>query len=43
VLQLASQGELTPVLDSVLPLSEADEAHRRLENRQVFGKIALQP
>jgi NADPH:quinone reductase-like Zn-dependent oxidoreductase len=43
VLELVSQGELAPVLDSVLPLSEAAEAHHRLENRQVFGKIVLQP
>ncbi|UCC89172.1 MAG: zinc-binding dehydrogenase [Anaerolineales bacterium] len=43
VLQLVSEGKLRPVLDSILPLSEAAEAHRRLEARQVFGKIVLQP
>ena len=43
VLRLAHEGKLTPVIDSVLPLSAAAEAHRRLESRQVFGKIVLQP
>jgi NADPH:quinone reductase-like Zn-dependent oxidoreductase len=43
VLQLVGEGKLDPVVDSVLPLSAAAEAHRRLEARQVFGKIVLQP
>ena len=43
VLQLVGEGKLRPVIDSVLPLSAAAEAHRRLEERQVFGKIVLQP
>lgn len=43
VLRLVGEGVLSPVIDSVLPLSEAAEGHRRLEARQVFGKIVLQP
>jgi NADPH:quinone reductase-like Zn-dependent oxidoreductase len=43
VLRLAGEGKLNPVIDSVLPLSEAAEAQRRLEARQVFGKIVLRP
>lgn len=43
VLQLVGEEKFKPVLDSVLPLSAAAEAHRRLEARQVFGKIVLQP
>jgi alcohol dehydrogenase len=43
VLQLVGEGQLKPVIDSVLPLSAATEAHRRLEARQVFGKIVLRP
>jgi NADPH:quinone reductase-like Zn-dependent oxidoreductase len=43
VLRLVGEGKLSPVIDSVLPLSEAAEAHRRLEKRQVFGKLVLQP
>jgi NADPH:quinone reductase-like Zn-dependent oxidoreductase len=43
VLRLVGEGKLTPVVDSVLPLSEAAEAHRRLEERRVFGKLVLHP
>jgi NADPH:quinone reductase-like Zn-dependent oxidoreductase len=43
VLGLVGEGKLRPVLDSVLPLSAAAEAHRRLEARQVFGKLVLRP
>ena len=43
VLRLVGEGKLNPVIDSVLPLSAAAEGHRRLESRQVFGKIVLQP
>jgi len=43
VLRLVGQGRLRPVVDSVLPLAEVREAHRRLEAREVFGKIVLVP
>jgi NADPH:quinone reductase-like Zn-dependent oxidoreductase len=43
VLGLVGEGKLQPVVDSVLPLSAAAEAHRRLEARQVFGKLVLRP
>lgn len=36
-------GRLRPVIDSVLPLSEAPAAHRRLEASEQFGKIVLVP
>jgi NADPH:quinone reductase-like Zn-dependent oxidoreductase len=35
------RGALAPVVDSVLPLEEAAEAHRRLELSAQFGKIVL--
>lgn len=38
---LIERGELKPVIDSVLPLSEVAEAHRRLEKGGVKGKIVL--
>jgi NADPH:quinone reductase-like Zn-dependent oxidoreductase len=41
VLSHAAAGRLTPVIDRTLPLSEAREAHRLLEERQAFGKIVL--
>jgi NADPH:quinone reductase-like Zn-dependent oxidoreductase len=34
-------GRLAPAVDSVLPLSAAADAHRRLEGREQFGKIVL--
>lgn len=36
------RGELRPVVDSVLPLADAAEAHRRLETHSQFGKVVLQ-
>jgi NADPH:quinone reductase-like Zn-dependent oxidoreductase len=43
LLGLVAGGRLAPVIDSVLPLAEVAEAHRRIEERQVFGKIVLVP
>jgi NADPH2:quinone reductase len=43
VLRLVGEAKLAPVIDSLLPLSAAAEAHHRLEARQVFGKVVLQP
>jgi len=41
-LALFAQGDLKPVIDTVFPLSEAQEAHRRMEEAEQFGKIVLQ-
>ncbi len=38
-----AKGELRPVIDTVLPLDQAAEAHRRLERGGGFGKIILAP
>ncbi|MHC5011537.1 MAG: zinc-binding dehydrogenase [Planctomycetota bacterium] len=43
LLGLLEQGKLEPVVDSVLPLSDVAEAHRRMEAREVFGKLVLVP
>ncbi|MDX1579481.1 MAG: zinc-binding dehydrogenase, partial [Gemmatimonadota bacterium] len=36
-------GALGPIIDSVFPLDEAADAHRRLENGEAFGSIVLKP
>ena len=41
VLTLFENGRLQPVVDSVMPLEKAREAHRRLEERKQFGKVVL--
>jgi NADPH:quinone reductase-like Zn-dependent oxidoreductase len=43
IVRLLQEGKLQPVLDRVLPLAEAREAHRLLEARQPFGKLVLVP
>lgn len=41
ILRLVEQGRLEPVVDRVMPLWDAAEAHRLIEARKVFGKIVL--
>lgn len=41
-LPLFQQGVFKPVVDCVLPWTEAATAHRMIETRQHFGKIVLQ-
>src|SRR5687767_2344307 len=41
--ELFFDGRLTPVVDEVLPLSEARVAHERMESGRQFGKIVLTP
>ena len=42
-LEHLASGALVPVVDSVLPLSEARAAHERIEARVHFGKVVLVP
>ena len=41
-LELADQGILRPVIDTVLPLTEIHEGHRLLEEHDHFGKVVMQ-
>ncbi|GAA5338143.1 zinc-binding dehydrogenase [Thermus antranikianii] len=41
ILRFVEQGKLKPVVGQVLPLEEAAEGHRLLEERRVFGKVVL--
>jgi alcohol dehydrogenase len=43
LLELVADGSLAPVVDRVYPLQGASEALARLENREAFGKVLVQP
>lgn len=43
VLGHVAAGRMRPVVDSVFPLDEIAEAHRRLADRAVFGKVVVIP
>jgi NADPH:quinone reductase-like Zn-dependent oxidoreductase len=43
ILRLFARGAFQPVIDSILPLSEAKAAHDKIESRQTFGKVILVP
>jgi NADPH:quinone reductase-like Zn-dependent oxidoreductase len=43
VIELVGRGELTPVVSEILPLEQAAEAHRLMEDRRQFGKVLLAP
>ena len=36
-------GKMDPVIDKILPLKEASEGIRLLEDREVFGKVVINP
>ena len=37
------EERIKPIIDRVLPLSQAREAEKLLEDRAVFGKVILRP
>ncbi|HEY8449304.1 MAG TPA: zinc-binding dehydrogenase, partial [Bacillota bacterium] len=41
LLEMLARGDLTPVVDSVMPFAELEQAFARLEEGQQFGKIVL--
>ena len=43
VLEDVAKGKYRMLIDSVLPLSQAAEAHRRVEANQVVGKVIIDP
>jgi NADPH:quinone reductase-like Zn-dependent oxidoreductase len=42
-MKFVEQGKIRGVVDRILPLSEARQAHELMENRAQFGKIVLTP
>lgn len=43
LLDLVQRDKLAPIIDRVLPLEEVKEAHRLMEDREIFGKLILKP
>jgi NADPH:quinone reductase len=43
LLRLTSEGRLRPTIGQTFPLDQAAEAHRRLGQRETFGKLLLVP
>jgi len=41
VLPLLSSGRVKPIVDCVMPFTDAKKAHRHMESNQSFGKIVL--
>lgn len=41
VVPLLANGTIQPVIDSIFPLDEIQDAHRRLESNETFGKVVL--
>ena len=43
LLALVQEGKITPVIDQVFALEEANAAFARLEERRSFGKVLIAP
>ncbi|GIP41258.1 zinc-binding dehydrogenase [Paenibacillus sp. J31TS4] len=43
LVELVSTKQLVPVIDRVLPLEDIREAHRIIEERELFGKVIITP
>jgi NADPH:quinone reductase-like Zn-dependent oxidoreductase len=43
LLRLIQDGQLKPIIDKELPLSDVNEAFRLIEEREIFGKVVLKP
>ncbi len=43
LMELIQQGKMKPVIDKVLPLDEAREGLRLIQDREVIGKVVVAP
>jgi NADPH:quinone reductase-like Zn-dependent oxidoreductase len=42
-MDLIATGKMKPVIDKVLPLEQAAEGLRLIQDREVFGKVIVAP
>ena len=40
---MIQQGQIKPVVDKVLPLEQAAEGLRLIQDREIFGKVVVTP
>ena len=40
---MIQQGKIKPVIDKVLPLEQAAEGLRLIQDREIFGKVVVTP
>jgi alcohol dehydrogenase len=43
LMALIAQGKIKPVIDKVLPLEQAGEGLRLIQDREIFGKVVVTP
>jgi NADPH:quinone reductase-like Zn-dependent oxidoreductase len=43
LMELIAEGKMRPVIDKVLPLEEAREGLRLIQDREVIGKVVVAP
>ena len=43
LLSIANKGLITPVINDTLKLKDADKALKKIENREVIGRLILKP
>jgi alcohol dehydrogenase len=43
LMTMISEGKLSPIIDTVLPLEKTAEGVKLLEDREVIGKIIITP
>ena len=43
LMDMISKGEITPMIDKILPLEQASEGLRLIQDREVLGKVIITP
>jgi NADPH:quinone reductase-like Zn-dependent oxidoreductase len=42
IVPLLATGALKPIVDTILPLAQAADAHRLMQSNETFGKVVLE-